>query len=317
MHDLKTIRDNPDQFDAALKRRGIEAKAAEILSLDEEHRRLLTEMQAMQARRNAASKEIGQAKRKGEDATALINEVQGLKDRLATVEVDAEEVAVRLKSILESLPNVLADDVPDGADENDNVTLREWGTPRQFDFEPRQHFEIGERLGQMDFERAARLSGSRFVVLRGALARMERALAMFMLDLQTAEHGFEEVQPPFLVNSEPLYGTGQLPKFAEDLFQTTNGMWLIPTAEVPLTNLVAGEILKADELPKRVAAYTPCFRSEAGAAGRDTRGMLRQHQFGKVEMVVIAEPERSDEEHERMTRCAEEVLQRLALPIVS
>lgn len=313
MHDLKTIRDNPDQFDAALKRRGIEAKAAEILSLDEEHRRLLTEMQAMQARRNAASKEIGQAKRKGEDATALINEVQGLKDRLATVEVDAEEVAVRLKSILESLPNVLADDVPDGADENDNVTLREWGTPRQFDFEPRQHFEIGERLGQMDFERAARLSGSRFVVLRGALARMERALAMFMLDLQTAEHGFEEVQPPFLVNSEPLYGTGQLPKFAEDLFQTTNGMWLIPTAEVPLTNLVAGEILKADELPKRVAAYTPCFRSEAGAAGRDTRGMLRQHQFGKVEMVVIAEPERSDEEHERMTRCAEEVLQRLGL----
>jgi seryl-tRNA synthetase len=272
-----------------------------------------TELQELQSRRNEASKQIGARKQQGENAEDLMQEVSDIKDRLGSLESEERQLSSDLQALLSSLPNSPAAEVPEGEDESANVELRAWGDKPSFDFKPRQHFEIGEALSQMDFERAAKLAGSRFVVLSRDIAHLHRALAQFMLDLHTGEHGYTEVIPPYLVRDEVLYGTGQLPKFGEDQFRTEEGYWLIPTAEVPLTNMVAQEILAADDLPLRFTAHTPCFRSEAGAAGKDTRGMLRQHQFEKVELVSITQPERSDEEHERMTSCAETVLQRLGL----
>ena len=313
MHDLRQIRAAPDAFDQGLARRGVAAAAQRILDLDRRRRAVQTALQEMLERRNEASRQIGQAKRAGGGAAALVAEVQALKDRIATGESQGKALESDLDSILASLPNLPADDVPDGDSEDDNIEIRRHGDQPAFDFSPREHFDIGEALGLMDFEAAASLSGSRFVVLRGALARLERALGNFMLDLHTTEHGFAETAPPVLVRDEALYGTGQLPKFAEDLYRTQEDYWLIPTAEVPLTNLAAGRVHEAAQLPIRMAAWTQCFRSEAGAAGKDTRGMLRQHQFGKVEMVCITHPERSDAELDRMTGCAEAVLQRLGL----
>jgi seryl-tRNA synthetase len=314
MHDIKSIRDNPETFDAGLARRGLAALSPRILDLDQRRRAAQTALQEAQARRNEASKEIGLVKRQGGDSQPLMDEVAALKERMTAAESEEQSLANEIESLLMATPNLAADDVPDGKDETANVELRRFGEPRVFDFRPLEHDAIGQKLGLMDFEAAAKLSGARFVVLKGKLARLERALGAFMLDLQTGEHGYTEVSPPILVRDEALYGTGQLPKFGEDLFHVNTGHWLIPTAEVPLTNLVSGEILEEDRLPIRVTAHTPCFRSEAGAAGKDTRGMIRQHQFNKVELVSIAHPDRSDEEHERMTRCAETVLQRLGLP---
>jgi seryl-tRNA synthetase len=311
--DLKGLRDRPEAFDRALARRGLPPLASELWALDEAQRRLQTELQDKQARRNARSKEIGRLRAAGEAGDAAIAELATLKAEIQAGEEELRRQTAALEARLAGLPNLLADDVPDGADESANVEVRRWGEPRRFDFAPKEHDELGGRLG-MDFERAARLSGARFVVLAGQLARLERALAAFMLDLQTREHGYTEVAPPLLVRDAALFGTGQLPKFGEDLFRVTSGHWLIPTAEVPLTNLVAGEILDEAELPLRFCAWTPCFRSEAGAAGKDTKGMIRQHQFTKVELVSITTPEQSEAEHERMTTCAEEVLRRLGLP---
>ncbi|MBB4210337.1 seryl-tRNA synthetase [Rhodothalassium salexigens DSM 2132] len=313
MFDIKAIRDNPAAFDAGLARRGLEPRSADLLDLDARRRALITEAQEAQSRRNAASKDIGRAKKAGEDAQALIDEVAGLKTRLAELEAERDRVETQLTEALAWLPNTPADDVPDGADENDNVELRRWGTPAAFDFEPREHFALGEALGQMDFEAAAALSGSRFVVLKGALARLERALGQFMLDVQTADHGYEEVTTPVLVREDALFGTGQLPKFADDLFRTTDDRWLIPTAEVTLTNLHREQIVEEESLPRRYAALTYCFRSEAGAAGRDTRGMIRQHQFNKVELVSVTTPEAGEAEQERKVGCAEAILQKLGL----
>jgi seryl-tRNA synthetase len=311
--DLKELRDRPDAFDRALARRDLPPLAGELLALDAAVRRLQTELQDKQARRNARSKEIGRLRASGEAAEAAIAEVAALKAEIQDGEEELRRQTAELEARLATLPNILADDVPDGPDESANLEVRRWGEPRAFDFAAKEHDELGARLG-MDFERAARLSGARFVVLTGQLARLERALAAFMLDLQTTEHGYTEVAPPLLVRDAAVFGTGQLPKFGEDLFRTTTGHWLIPTAEVPLTNLVAGEILNEADLPLRFTAWTPCFRSEAGAAGKDTKGMIRQHQFTKVELVSITTPAQSEAEHERMTGCAEEVLRRLELP---
>ena len=315
MFDLKWIRENPDAFDAGLKRRNAEPLSARILELDAERRTAQTSLQEHQTRRNEASKLIGKAKGTGDEdtANALMAEVAELKDKLKADEDREREVGKALDDILSSTPNLPAADVPDGDDEDANIEIRRVGEPPELGFEPKQHFEIGEALGQMDFEAAARMSGARFVVMSGALARMERALGAFMLDLHTSEHGCTEVNPPALVRSEALYGTGQLPKFAEDQFHTDDDFWLIPTAEVPLTNLVSGQILNEDYLPRRYTAQTWCFRSEAGADGKDTRGLIRQHQFTKVEMVSIVKPDQSDAELDRMTGCAEEVLKRLGL----
>jgi seryl-tRNA synthetase len=313
MLDLRWIRDNPEAFDAALKRRRLDSIASELLRLDAEHRAVQTELQAAQARRNEASKQIGAAKAKGGDAAALVAEVATLKDRLPALEQKEREFGRKVAALLETIPNAPAPDVPDGPDASANIELRVVGQKPGFNFKPKDHAELGEALGLMDFERAAKLSGSRFVVLSGALARLERALAAFMLDIHSGEFGYTEVNPPLLVRDEVAFGTGQLPKFADDLFRTTTGFWLIPTAEVSLTNLVANEILDEAVLPLRYTAHTPCFRSEAGAAGKDTRGMLRQHQFNKVELVSIAHPDKSEAEHERMTAAAEEVLKRLEL----
>ncbi len=316
MFDLKWIRENPDALDRSLERRGAAAASAAILKLDSERRSVQTRLQELQNRRNAASKEIGKAMGEGRanEADALKQEVGNLKAAVQEAEQAERELSAEMQGLLEGLPNVLDADIPDGTSEDDNTELRRVGAPPEFSFPPREHFELGEALGLMDFETAGKLSGSRFVVLKGALARMERALAQFMLDVQTTENGYTEVSPPLLVRDDALYGTGQLPKFADDLFRTTADHWLIPTAEVPLTNMVADRILDEAELPIRLAAHTSCFRAEAGAAGKDTRGMLRQHQFYKVEMVSIVHPEKSDEELERMTGCAEAVLQRLELP---
>jgi len=316
MFDLKWIRDNPDAFDTAMRRRGLDPQADRVLELDRRHRAAQTELQEMQSRRNAASKDIGQKMKAGEReaAEALKAEVADLKQRMEASEAEATRLAGELDDLLSGLPNIPAEDVPEGADESANVRLRDWGEPPAFDFAPRQHFELGEALGEMDFEAAAKLSGSRFVVMRGRVARLHRALAQFMIDLHIQENGYLEVAPPVLVRDRALFGTGQLPKFGEDLFRTTDDYWLIPTAEVPLTNLAAEEILDEDDLPQRYTAFTPCFRAEAGAAGKDTRGMLRQHQFEKVELVSIAHPDHSAAEHERMTACAEKVLQRLEIP---
>ncbi len=316
MFDLKFIRENPEAFDAALKRRGEEPRASEIVELDAKHRALLTEAQAAQARRNEASKLIGRAKGQGneEEAQALMDEVSGLKTRLSELEEEERTTGEVLHTLLMSLPNMVYDDVPDGADENENVEVRTWGTPASFDFEPREHFDLGEALGMMDFERAAKLSGSRFVVLSAGVARLSRALGQFMLDLHTGEHGYTEVITPAMVRDTALLGTGQLPKFGDDAFKTTTDHWLIPTSEVTLTNLHSGEILDEEDLPLRFTAHSQCFRAEAGSAGRDTRGMIRQHQFEKVEMVTVTTEDKSDEELERMTGCAEEVLKRLDIP---
>jgi seryl-tRNA synthetase len=314
MHDIRFIRENPASFDAGLARRGIDALAARILDIDRRWRAGETALQELQARRNEASREIGLIKKQGGSVEVLLDEVSRLKDQIALTEEEGRTAGRELETILSSLPNLPAPDAPDGPDETANVEMRRVGTPRVLDFAPLEHDALGERLGLMDFATAAQMSGARFVVLKGPLARLERALAAFMLDLQTGTNGYLEVNPPFLVKDEALFGTGQLPKFGEDLFRTTTGHWLIPTAEVPLTNLVAGKILDESALPLRFTALTPCFRSEAGAAGKDTRGMVRQHQFAKVEMVCITHPDQSDAEHARMTACAEAVLKRLDLP---
>ena len=312
MHDIRFIRDNPDDFDAALARRGIDPLASLVLDIDSRRRALLVEIQELQSRRNQASKEIGMRKGKGEDADDLIAEVNDIKARMPALEQEEGALAATLDEHLMGLPNILDADVPDGGDEADNRLLRDWGNIPSFDFTPRDHVAIGEGLGQMDFAVAAKLAGARFVVLRGQLARLERALAAFMLDIHTGEFGYQETLPPVLVNSAAMTGTGQLPKFGEDLFRADD-KWLIPTAEVPLTNIAADEIWPVDSLPMRFTAHTPCFRSEAGAAGRDTRGMIRQHQFSKVELVSVTHPDQSAAEHERMTGCAEAILQRLGL----
>ena len=313
MYDIRWIRDNPEAFDEGLRRRGVPPRSEELIALDAARRAAQTRLQEIQTRRNEASKSIGAAKQKGEDAGALIAEVGRLKDDLQREGEAERAAAAAVSSALIELPNEPADDVPVGEDESANREIRKVGEAPAFDFQPKEHFDIGEALGLMDFERAAKLSGSRFVVLSGALARLERALADFMLDTHTAEFGHLEVSPPMLVRDTALIGTGQLPKFGEDLFRTTADHWLIPTAEVPLTNLVADEILEAAALPLRYVAHTGCFRAEAGSAGKDTRGMLRQHQFYKVELVSIAHPEHSDAELDRMTGCAEEILKRLGL----
>lgn len=314
MHDIRAIRAEPQAFDAALARRGIEPQAETLLSLDAARRAALGDLQERQARRNELARAIGQARRSGEDTAALEAEAVALRTEMEGLQARADAAEGQAKALLESLPNILDADVPDGADEAANVVLKHWGQVPEFPFPPRQHFELGEALGLMDFAGAAKLAGARFTVLRGALARLERALGQFMIDLHTTEHGYEEMVVPSLVNDATVYGTGQLPKFAEDLFRTTDGRWLIPTAEVPLTNMARDEITPLAALPWRMTALTDCFRSEAGSAGRDTRGMLRQHQFRKVEMVSITHPDESAAEHERMTRSAETVLERLELP---
>ncbi|MET0249660.1 MAG: serine--tRNA ligase [Sphingobium sp.] len=315
MHDIRFIRENPSLFDAGLARRGLEPLSAEILALDEKSRALKTRAQQVQARRNEASKAIGQAMAAKDMATAdaLKAEVAALKDEAPAIDAEEAQATQAVSSLLAALPNLPAEDVPEGADEAGNVEVARWGTPRSFAFSPQDHADFGPALG-MDFEGGAALSGARFTALRGQMARLHRALAQYMLDRQTGENGYEEVNPPLLVRDEALFGTGQLPKFAEDLFRTTDGRWLIPTAEVSLANLVAGQIVPAGALPMRLTALTPCFRSEAGSAGRDTRGFIRQHQFEKVELVTICRAEESEAEHEAMCVHAEGVLQALALP---
>lgn len=313
MHDIKLIREEPTSLDQALARRGLPAISSQILKIDTDRRAAQTAMQEAQARRNDLSKQVGEIKRQGGNADELMQEVAALKDRMAALEVQEKELGIQLDTLLSGLPNRPAPEVPDGKDEHDNKEVRRFGTPSGLNA-PRQHYELGENLGMMDFTNAAKMSGARFTMLTSELARLERAIGNFMLDLHTGEFGYTEISPPLMVRDEIMYGTAQLPKFAEDQFRTTTGLWLIPTAEVPLTNIVHGEILSPEELPIRVTARTPCFRAEAGAAGKDTRGMLRQHQFYKVELVSITTPEQSKNEHERMTTCAESVLKRLEIP---
>jgi seryl-tRNA synthetase len=315
MHDIKWIRDNAEAFDAACAARGIEARAAALLAIDDRRRAVIQGLQAAQERRNAASKEVGQAMARKDMAAAeaLKAEVAGLKETLANGDAEQKAAEAELEAALAVIPNVPLPSVPVGADETGNVEYRRRGAPPAGNHLGAQHFEIGEALGLMDFEAAAKLSGSRFVVLKGQLARLERAIGQFMIDLHTVEHGYTEVNPPLLVRDAAAYGVGMLPKFGEDMFATTNGYFLTPTAEVTLTNLVREAIVGEEELPLRFTALTPCFRSEAGSAGRDTRGMLRQHQFMKCELVSITTPETSDDEHERMLACAENVLKRLGL----
>ena len=315
MHDIRFIREKPEVFDAGLARRGLPAQAADLIALDEARRAAVTEVQVAQSRRNEASKLIGAAMAKGdrEGAEAIKAEVAALKDAMPAIEARAEELAGQLKAALEIIPNLPGDDVPDGSGEEENVEVSRWGTPREFDFTAREHADIAPALG-MDFETGARLSGARFTFLRGGIARLHRALGQFMLDVQTGEHGYAECNPPVLVGDDAMYGTDKLPKFAEDSFNTTNGRWLIPTSEVSLTASVMGELLDEAALPMRLTALTLCFRSEAGAAGRDTRGFIRQHQFEKCELVSIVRPEDSEAEHQRMTRSAETILERLNLP---
>src|SRR5712672_1945122 len=321
MHDIKWIRENPDAFDRGLARRGLPPESKHLLAIDERRRAVIGKLEHAQARRNAASKEIGEAKKKKDEAAAakLMAEVAELKAAIPAMEAEEKSVSDELEKAVAPIPNLPLPEVPDGTDEHGNVERHKFGAVRNYAFAPKQHFELGEALGQMDFETAAKLSGARFVVLKKGLARLERALGQFMLDLHTSEHGYTEVNPPLLVLDQVMYGTAQLPKFAEDQFRTTSDHWLIPTAEVPLTNLVRESIVDEAELPMRLTACTPCFRAEAGAAGKDTRGMIRQHQFTKVELVSIATPEQSRDEHERMLACAEVVLRRLDLhyPVVT
>ena len=313
MHDIRFIRDDAKAFDDAMARRGLEPQASAILVVDQERRQIITTLQNLQQKRNETSRQIGEIKKAGGDANAIMAEVAAIKTEMTTLEEREKSLGENLDAMLLSLPNILDAGVPDGADESHNVEIRKIGEATSFPFNAQDHVALGENLGMMDFAAGAKLSGSRFVVLKSGLARLERALAAFMLDTHCGEFGYQEILPPALVKSETMQGTGQLPKFAEDLFHTDDDRWLIPTAEVPLTNLVADEILDADDLPLRLTAYTPCFRAEAGAAGRDTRGMIRQHQFSKVELVSIVEPDQSDDELERMTSCAEEILKRLGL----
>jgi seryl-tRNA synthetase len=315
MLDISIIRDNPEKFDKALASRGAEAMSKQLLTLDEARRMAVSQAQELQTKRNETSKQIGQAKAAKDEglATKLMDEVATMKEQLQIAEESEREASQALENALAAVPNIPLEDIPVGADEDANVEIRKVGTPTQID-NPKQHFDIGEELGQMDFETAAKMSGSRFVILQGQLARLERALANFMLDTHTEEFGYTEIVPPALVRDDAVFGTGQLPKFKEDLFRTEEGFWLIPTAEVPLSNLVREQILDAEDLPLRFTAYTPCFRSEAGSAGRDTRGMIRQHQFSKVELVSIVMPEDGEDELERMTNCAETILQKLDLP---
>jgi seryl-tRNA synthetase len=332
MHDIKWIRDNPEAFDRGLARRGLPAQSASLIALDERRRHAILKAEQAQARRNAASKDIGAAKKNKDEAAAaaLMTEVNALKELMPALETQEKALSQELNDALAAIPNLPADEVPEGKDEHGNVEHHHFGAKRNYSFTPKQHFELGEDLGFMDFETAAKLSGARFVVLRKGLARLERAIGQFMLDLHTTEHGYDEINPPLLVRDEVMFGTTQLPKFEEDQFWAIKGealvgadvsletlktgrLGLIPTAEVPLTNLVRESIVEEDTLPRRYTALTPCFRAEAGAAGRDTRGMIRQHQFTKVELVSITAPEKSNDEHERMLASAEEVLRRLGL----
>ena len=316
MHDIRAIRDNPKNFDAALKRRGIDTISNKIIEIDQERRAKITSAEAALAERNAASKLVGEAKASGNDKEfeRLRTLVSEKKVEIASLEDSAKEIDTKLTNLLLTIPNTPYDDVPDGLDENDNVEIHKWGTPQQYEFDALEHYEIKSVSKGMDFETAAKMSGSRFVILSGAIARIHRALAQFMLDTHTNENNLIEVNTPVLVRDEAMIGTGQLPKFSEDSYQTTNGWWLVPTSEVTLTNIVAGTTLQDDNLPRRFTAHSLCFRSEAGSAGRDTSGMLRQHQFEKVEMVSIVKPEDSDLELERMTKCAQGILEKLNLP---
>jgi seryl-tRNA synthetase len=320
MHDIKAIRDNPDAFDRAWSAKGRSGAAAEAVKLDAQLRAAQTALQEAQAKRNESSKLIGQAKAKKDEAEAarLMAEVEALKGVMATAAEEEALVGGKLKDLLASLPNIPAPEVPPGEDESGNVEQRRWGDASKLPAgrlnAPKDHVDLGAALGGMDFEAAARMSGARFVVLKKEIARLERAIGQFMLDLQTVEHGYTEISPPLLVKDEALFGTGQLPKFADDLFHTTDDRWLIPTAEVSLTNIVREQLVAEEELPMRLTALTPSFRAEAGSAGRDTRGMIRQHQFYKVELVSITTPDQSDAEHHRMVECAEAVLKKLELP---
>jgi seryl-tRNA synthetase len=319
MHDIKALRENPEMFVQGLSSRGRDTAQKDVhlaVSLDGELRAAQTAFQQAQALRNDVSKQIGQAKAQKDEAKAqaLMAEVEGLKGAIEAAQTTEREKGEELRDLLASLPNLPFEDVPAGADEHDNVEARTWGEPNRLAFPAKDHADLGEALGMMDFEAAAKISGARFVVLKGQLARLERVIGQFMLDVQTQEHGYLEVNPPVLVRDHALYGTGQLPKFEEDLFKTTVDHWLIPTAEVSLTNLVREAITAEEELPLRLTALTNCFRAEAGSAGRDTKGMIRQHQFQKVELVSITTPEQSVEEHERMTNCAEAILKKLELP---
>ncbi len=314
MFDIKWIRENPEVFDAGLAKRGLDPMSPVILKLDQKRRAAETRAQDLQAARNKISREIGKVKAAGGDASGVMAKVARSKEDQASAEAEAKAAGDELTDVLSAIPNLPADDVPEGRDESANVEVRRWGAPNVFDFEPKDHSDLGEALGMIDFARAAKISGARFVVLKSKIARLERALANFMLDTHLNEHGLLEVNPPTLVRGNALYGTGQLPKFSDDLFKTTTDHWLIPTAEVPLTNLVADEIVDEETLPFRFCALTACYRSEAGAAGRDVKGMIRQHQFMKVEMVTIADPDTSLDELERMTGCAEAILQKLDIP---
>jgi seryl-tRNA synthetase len=316
MHDIRAIRETPDAFDAALARRGLAPVSPQILALDEARRARIHAAETAQADQNRASKEAGAAKGRGDEAEfeRLRALVSAKKDEMAAMQAEAKALDAQLTDLLMALPNLPFDDVPDGADESGNVELRRWGTPAHFDFQPKEHYEITGVQPGMDFETAAKLSGARFVVLSGSIARLQRALAQFMLDTHIEENGLTETWTPVLVRPEMMLGTGQLPKFGEDSYETTNGWWLVPTAEVTLTNIVHGETVDAATLPRRYVAHTQCFRSEAGSAGRDTAGMLRQHQFEKVEMVSITHPDESRAELDRMTTCAEGILERLGLP---
>lgn len=312
MHDIRFIRETPEAFDAGLAKRGLAPRSAELLALDERRRALITEAQTTQARRNEVSKAIGAARARRDDPTDLMAEVAALKERMPAIDAEEKAVGAELTDALAAIPNLPLADVPQGADEEDNALVHQRGTPPVFGFAAKEHDAIGPALG-LDFETGALLSGSRFTFVRGAAARLHRALGQFMLDTLTREHGYEEAVVPLLVRGEAMFGTGQLPKFAEDSFQTTDGRWLIPTSEVSLTNSVREQILSEEILPLRFTALSPCFRSEAGSAGRDTRGYIRQHQFEKVEMVSITTPDQSEGEHERMTACAEDILEKLGL----
>lgn len=313
MHDIKWIREFPELFDEALERRGLSPQAKDLLDLDQKHRACLTEAQDLQQRRNEIAKAMALAGREGQDTTSLVEEGADIKNRLSDLEKQERSFKEELLQALSGLPNVLQESVPFGKNDQDNVTVRTVGTPPSFDFQPKQHFELGESLGLMDFEQAAVISGSRFVILKGALAQLERALAQFMLDTHTRQFGYEEVSVPLLVGDQTMFGTGQLPKFAEDSFKTQTH-WLIATGEIPATNMMAQRLVEEDKLPFRFVTHTPCFRSEAGSAGKDTRGMLRQHQFYKVELVSITHPDKSNEELERMVGAAETILKELQLP---
>lgn len=312
MFDLKLIRETPDLFDSGWKRRGMEAQTPKIIAMDEKRRKVLTESQELQSKRNEASKQIGAIKAKGGDAAALMQEVASYKERGAALEEEANKLNTELNDLLSRLPNIPDESVPQGASEKDNVEVRKHGEPKRIN-SSKDHADIGEALGGMDFETAAKMSGARFVVLRSGVARLERALAQFMLDTHVQEHGYTEMNVPLLVRPEALYGTGQLPKFEEDMFKTNTGHYLVSTSEISLTNTVMNSITDIGDLPLRMTSLTPCFRSEAGAAGKDTRGMIRQHQFYKVEMVSITAADKSNEEHERMTQCAENILKKLGL----